>query len=532
MSAVNQLGRLPNPSPEAKAWMAEQQAWKNQTSAANVQGAAATPKGAGYSSGYKAGAAVKNLGKTLGSVAVPAILVDTAATVHDTPTSDYEKRFAFSPNSTEGVAGLARDVGVRALGAASDMANSATFGLAGKYLFADKQGGAVDASQAVARPTPQQAAYSNEGNNYKAVGGALQPPVVSTSQPAPPPEAGSNAALALQNPAGRVTKTVDANGRVSYSGQNVSGDVSFVGRDGKPLAGAPGGTYNEGFIGGGARQQLAGGIGSTAGGGLPLYNVGGTGYSTRENAIMAANIRDGIDPMRGLNGAPQVSIMGNSGAQAKSPGQKYMEDAMNAPRTLTNLTQRQRDRIADTAVRMDATAQQGASDAARLNLQGQELAFRQQDAANRLAMDGQRLGVDMARFNAEQPRRDAELVKLGIGNQEAKSLIDARDAYMNAKDGSSEQKSALKRLQTLSGKFGKEGEWDATRVKIGVDANGNPIEGIARMNKATGEVIMPDQKATGAKPSFEVGKTYPRTLADGTTVNARFMGNGKWDEVK
>lgn len=392
-------------------------------------------------------------------------------------------------------------------------------------------------SQAVAKPaaSTQQATYSNEGNNYKGGMGRPQSPAVATSQPAAPPEVGSNAALAQQNPAGRVTKTVDANGRTTYSGQNVSGAVSFMGADGKPLAGAPGGTYNEGFMGGGgARQQLAGGIGSAAGsgGGSPLYNVGGTGYSTRENAIMAANIRDGIDPMTGLNGAPQVSIMGNSGARVKSPGQAYMEQAMNAPRTLTNLTQRQRDRIADTAARMDATAQQGSSDAARLNLQGQELAFRQQDAASRLALDGQRVGMDMARFNAEQPRRDAELVKLGIGNQEAKSLIDARNAYMGAKDGSPEQQSALKRLQTLSGKEG--GEWDATRIKVGVDANGNPIEGIARMNKRTGEVVMPDgyQKGAAAKPSLEIGKTYPRTLADGTTVNARFMGDGKWTEVK
>lgn len=366
------------------------------------------------------------------------------------------------------------------------------------------------AAQATAKPAapPQQTAYSNEGNNYKGGMGRPQSPAVATSQPAAPPEAGSNAALAQQNPAGR---------------------------DGKPLAGAPGGTYNEGFMGGGgARQQLAGGIGSAAGsgGGSPLYNVGGTGYSTRENAIMAANIRDGIDPMTGLNGAPQVSIMGNSGARVKSPGQAYMEQAMNAPRTLSNLTMRQRDRIADTAARMDATAQQGSSDAARLNLQRQELAFRQQDAANRLALDGQRVGMDMVRFNAEQPRRDAELVKLGIGNQEAKSLIDARNAYMGAKDGSPEQKTALKQLQALSGKFGKEGEWDASRVDR-VDANGNKVQDLVMWNKGTGEQrIVPNGGASAATPNYEVGRTYPTQSKDGTPINARYMGNNKWEEVK
>lgn len=432
---------------------------------------------------------------------------------------------------------------------ASQMSNVGGFfaGLPGKALGfianAPNAGGVLSSSDAQAQqPKPttptQQATYSNEGRNYGASSFAgKQSPVNSSIPPSQtPPAEGSNAAIAEANPAGRVTKTVDANGRTTYSAQNVSGAVSFMGADGKPLAGAPGGSYNESLMGGGgARQQLAGGIGSTAGGGgggLPLYNVGGTGYSTRENAIMAANIRDGIDPMRGLNGAPQVSIMGNSGAQAKSPGQKYMEDAMNAPRTLTNLTQRQRDRIADTATRMDATAQQGASDAARLNLQGQELAFRQQDAASRLAMDGQRLGVDMARFNAEEPKRAAELLGMNMKTTEAQNLMAARDAYMNAADGSPEQKTAAKRLQVLSGKFGEKGEWDATRVKIGVDANGNPIEGIARMNKATGEVIMPNSpQGTTAKPTLEAGKTYQRVV-DGKPVNARYMGNGNWAEVK
>lgn len=70
-----------------------------------------------------------------GRLAAPA----TAATaIYDTATTDtdqYRKRFGLETDSPS----LAGDIGVRALGAASDVGNALTFGLAKKYLYRDGQ---------------------------------------------------------------------------------------------------------------------------------------------------------------------------------------------------------------------------------------------------------------------------------------------------------------------------------------------------------------------------------------------------------
>lgn len=63
------------------------------------------------------------VGRIAGSVAAPAYLASSAQETWSTPTEVYEERFGFKPNTSEGVAGFARDVGVRALGALSDLAN-------------------------------------------------------------------------------------------------------------------------------------------------------------------------------------------------------------------------------------------------------------------------------------------------------------------------------------------------------------------------------------------------------------------------
>jgi len=53
----------------------------------------------------------------------------------------------------------------------------------------------------------------------------------------------SNAGIIAANPGGAVRKTVDANGRTSYSGNNVSGVVGFTDANGKALAGGPKGGF-------------------------------------------------------------------------------------------------------------------------------------------------------------------------------------------------------------------------------------------------------------------------------------------------
>lgn len=91
----------------------------------------------------------------------------------------------------------------------------------------------------------------------------------------------SNASIAERNPGGKVTKVVGPDGKVSYSGGNVSGEVSFQDANGNTLRGRPGG----GFM-------------STGG------SSGFNPAAEREgmnNAIRAANLRDGVDINRGIS---------------------------------------------------------------------------------------------------------------------------------------------------------------------------------------------------------------------------------------
>lgn len=93
-------------------------------------------------------------GRTVGSVlrgATPLAALGAAATGSDTDTEQYAKRFGLENTQP----GLLRDVGVRALGVASDIGDNLTLGLAGRYLFRDRQEqGDTPAAPAPAAPAP------------------------------------------------------------------------------------------------------------------------------------------------------------------------------------------------------------------------------------------------------------------------------------------------------------------------------------------------------------------------------------------
>jgi len=124
----------------------------------------------------------------------------------------------------------------------------------------------------------------------------------------------SNAQIAARNPGGKVTKVVGPDGKVSYSGSNVSGEVSFQDANGKALRGMPGGGYVESHDRPGeAEARLASARAS-------LRNPDGSQWSASDNAIMAANLRDGVDPYRGTSRAARSDESG--GAQRFDPS-KY-----------------------------------------------------------------------------------------------------------------------------------------------------------------------------------------------------------------
>lgn len=151
-----------NGSPEAKAWQAQRAPQAPMAAPATAPAATGVTPPSQQGAAYRAGSAVGRLGATtgraLGAIAAPAALASTGTEVANTPTDAYEKRFGLGANNIDGVGGLVRDVGVRALGAASDLGDAMTLGLAGKYLYADKQDNALPAAASFAAPSPVGAA--------------------------------------------------------------------------------------------------------------------------------------------------------------------------------------------------------------------------------------------------------------------------------------------------------------------------------------------------------------------------------------
>lgn len=98
-------------------------------------------------------------------------------------------------------------------------------------------------------------------------------------------------------------KTLDASGRPVYSGKNVGAAAQMVDGMGREI-GRRGGVS---VVPGMSQQQIN----------ATLTNPDGSRWSTADNAIMAANLRDGVDPYRGTSraqGGAQVSVVGADGA--------------------------------------------------------------------------------------------------------------------------------------------------------------------------------------------------------------------------
>lgn len=157
--------------------------------------AAAAPKPAAAPAAAKPAAAapvgkvakIARAAKAVGTVgALAATGIDTATTEQE----DYYKRFGLEPKNDGTITGdLLPNVGVRALGAASDLGNALTFGAAGK-LFRDKQQEQPIASL-TERPAAAPGGLPNKPQAQPVVGAAAASPQVFrqgntfTDQPGP-----------------------------------------------------------------------------------------------------------------------------------------------------------------------------------------------------------------------------------------------------------------------------------------------------------------------------------------------------------
>jgi hypothetical protein len=106
---------------------------------------------------------LKRVGAGIGRVGALGALAGTAAATASTPTEDYRKRFGLETSDPS----LAGDIGVRTLGAASDLGNAMTMGLAGRF-YRDKQDQGAPAAPQQAIPvapaaTPLQSSIPQAG---------------------------------------------------------------------------------------------------------------------------------------------------------------------------------------------------------------------------------------------------------------------------------------------------------------------------------------------------------------------------------
>lgn len=234
----------------------------------------------------------------------------------------------------------------------------------------------LQAASSNASPMPTPSALEQVPVKPAAPGSATIPETTAApSASQTPVDEFSNAAISTRNPGGMVRKVGN-----SYSGSNVSGDVSFQGADGNALPGRPGGGFMT--YGGMSQEQIK----------SALTNPDGSTWSAGDNAIMAANIRDGVDKYRGTSRDPR-------------------NDPMNQP-----MTKDQR--------------------AARVQMA--EIASRDRQNAQTGAREQEQLGMTRTEHAAKMAAQ--------------KQLADAQAEYLAAGDDPAKLKAAERKLMVLGGK--------------------------------------------------------------------------------
>ena len=262
----------------------------------------------GYRGGFEAGQKfTQGAAKVLRNVAGPLAAVSGGMELADGIDQGDKKKMLWGGLDTAAGIGLATGVGTVPAAAylgARGVYEGGKAALAGLREFNNPRGDEIRAMMEGTGGTPALTPAS-------APPSAPAPTPAPTTPPAPADEF-SNAAISLRNPAGQVRKTVQPNGTTSYSGSNVSGDVSMMGADGAPLAGRPGGGVSV--------------MGKYSGPGL-RDGAGGD----ESAALMAAAQRGDTDALHSYYASKGQSFMGVSADDFKAK-QASLREAADAPK--------------------------------------------------------------------------------------------------------------------------------------------------------------------------------------------------------
>jgi hypothetical protein len=224
---------------------------------------------------------------------------------------------------------------------------------------------------------------------------------------------------------GKVNVSIQPNGVKSFSGKNISGQPEYTG--------SAANTMKSGVMNSvpGMSQET---INKT------LTNPDGSRWSTRDNAIMAANIRDGVDPYRGTAQGQANDLRALALSPNGTPGKS------NAMKMLAMQSEEKR-----------ATGQQ----------------------------------------QIEKDRNAQQSKGTELDNQAKQQVLQAQQELANAKTPA-EEAAAEKKLRALQGKYGKEAPAEQYAFAPGGQSI-DPVTGQAVtqpgviVNKATGEIKQPGQ---------------------------------------
>lgn len=258
---------------------------------ANMMGSGSAPIGQGGVGGAptasaaatRAGAAAtaargrlnSGVGRMVGAGLAVQAIGDSAA---EDSTARYAERFGVSePTGDESIGDMAKFVGLRAGGYASDLGNTLTMGLAGKYLYRDQQPGSVSNAGAARRSAAAGAAP----------GAAIAPQVA----PGAPQQVQTAPAGALT---GSALRRVDVPGASPL----------FTNNPNDPAGVAIGGNLS---VAGGGQDQLA--------------SMRRAGDLQAEISSMRAGLRDRGDTGAYLRGASQAASLSAGGMSSELQGQ-------------------------------------------------------------------------------------------------------------------------------------------------------------------------------------------------------------------
>lgn len=272
-------------------------------------------------------------------------------------------------------------------------------------------------------------------------------PAPTATPTAAPVDEFSNASTLARNPGGAVRKTVDANGRTSYSGGTVTGDIALTGADGVALPGRARGGLS----------IVGSGIDTSA-----LNNPDGTKWSAGDNAIMAANLRDGVDKYRGTSRDP-----------ANDPANQPMNKSQRAA-----------------------------------FVQREQTAMQDKRYAQANAIEQEKLGMSRAEFESKKAKD--------------KQLADAQAEYLAAGDDPVKLKAAERKLILIGGKQPAAVRQMVVPGGQGFHANGTPYTMPSSVYDPDTKQFIQQPQGQGAKPAqaapqaaaISMLKANPKLAAD------------------